>query len=78
MVRSVAFLPDGRRALSSSYDKTVRLWDVETGTELARFAEHTAAVLGLACSPDGHCALSGGADGKLLLWQLPDKDKPAK
>ena len=28
---SVALTPDGRRALSGSYDKTLRLWDLDTG-----------------------------------------------
>jgi WD40 repeat protein len=28
-------LPDGRRALSGAYDNTLRLWDLETGAELA-------------------------------------------
>jgi WD40 repeat protein len=33
-VNSVTVLPDGRRALSGSTDKTLRLWDLETGAEL--------------------------------------------
>jgi len=30
-------LPDGRRALSASADKTLKLWDLETGNPLAAF-----------------------------------------
>ena len=32
---AVAALPDGRRALSASADKTLKLWDLETGNPLA-------------------------------------------
>src|SRR5262245_60176420 len=31
------FSPDGRRVLSSSDDRSVRLWDVATGKEIRRF-----------------------------------------
>ncbi len=35
-VQYVEFSPDNRRLLSSSVDKTVRIWDVEKKTEIAR------------------------------------------
>jgi WD40 repeat protein len=34
-VRAVAFSPDGRRALTGSYDGTARIWDTATDRELA-------------------------------------------
>jgi WD40 repeat protein len=52
-VKSVAFSPDGKRIVSSSADKTVRLWDVATGKELRRFEGHASWVTSVAFSPDG-------------------------
>jgi RNA polymerase sigma factor (sigma-70 family) len=69
-VGTVVFSPDGRHALSSSEDKTVRLWGVETGQELRRFEGHTDRVFSVACSPDGRRALSGSADGTARLWGI--------
>ena len=36
-VRSVAFSRDGKRAASASDDKLVKIWDIETGTEVSGF-----------------------------------------
>jgi WD40 repeat protein len=71
-VWSVACSPDGRLALTAGNDRTVRLWDVETGKVLRRFEGHTDWVWDVAFSPDGRRALSGagGPDSTLRLWDV--------
>jgi RNA polymerase sigma factor (sigma-70 family) len=69
-VSRVAFAPDGRRAVSSSHDLTVRLWDVDTGRELRRMTGHTQRVECAAFSPDGRQVLSCSWDGTIRLWDL--------
>jgi WD40 repeat protein len=70
-VFGVALSRDGRRLLSGSRDKTVRLWDTATGRQLYRFDRHTDAVESVALSRDGRFGLSGGDDGTVRLWWLP-------
>jgi WD40 repeat protein len=59
----------GGRALSGSADKTLRLWDVETGHELRRLEGHEAIVSCLA-GLDGRHVVSGSVDRTLRLWDL--------
>jgi len=53
LVVSAAFSPDGKQVLTSSYDKTARLWDATTGKEIRTFAGHTGEVIFASFSPDG-------------------------
>ena len=70
LVNSVALTPDGRRALSGSKDKTLRLWDLDTGACLKTLEGHTDWVHSVALTPDGRRALSGSGDKTLRLWDL--------
>jgi WD40 repeat protein len=40
-VNGVAISPDGRHAVSASYDNTLKVWDLETGRELRTLEGHS-------------------------------------
>ncbi len=69
-VWAVAMLADGRRAVSASDDKTLRLWDLETGAMLRTFKGHTYNVRDVAVLLDGRRAVSGSLDKTMRLWDL--------
>ncbi len=68
-VNSVAFSPDGHRIVSGSVDKTVRLWNADTGQPIGDpLTGHTDTVRSVAFSPDGHRIASGSWDNTVRLW----------
>ena len=69
-VTSVAFSPAGRLIASASDDRTVRLWDVETGKLGRTLTGHTEEIYRIAFSSDGSTLASGSKDGTMLLWKV--------
>ena len=69
-IRNVSWSPDGLRALSGASDKSLRIWDVESGGCLAVMLGHTERINSVAWSSDGLMALSGADDNTLRLWDV--------
>ena len=57
-VKGVALTPDGRKAISGSGDKTVRVWDLGSGVCLNDLEGHTDIVMSVALTPNGRKAIS--------------------
>ena len=69
-VTAVGMSADGRRVLSGSQDKTLILWDVESGTAITTLQGHSEAVTCVGMSADGRRAVSGSYDKTLIVWDL--------
>lgn len=59
---------DGAYALSASWDKTLRLWELSTGQTTRRFVGHTGDVLSVSFSADNRQIVSGSRDRSIKLW----------
>ncbi|KYK58045.1 g-protein beta subunit [Drechmeria coniospora] len=59
---------DGAYALSASWDKTLRLWELATGNTTRRFVGHTNDVLSVSFSADNRQIVSGSRDRSIKLW----------
>ena len=59
---------DGAYALSSSWDKTLRLWELSTGKTTRTFVGHTNDVLSVSFSADNRQIVSGSRDRTIKLW----------
>ena len=72
VVTATVFSPDGRTLATGSADGMIRLWDVDTKTQLgASLTGHTSIVTSLSFSPDGTRLLSTSVDRALRVWPLP-------
>lgn len=69
-VASLAVSPDGTWAASGSHDKTVKIWDLDTGECQATLEGHTDKVRSVAITPDGKRILSGSNDKSVRVWDV--------
>jgi len=67
-VSDVVMSSDGQFALSGSWDKTLRLWDLNAGVTTRQFVGHTKDVLSVAFSADNRQIVSGSRDNTIKLW----------
>ena len=71
-VITASFSPDSKTLASGGEDETVRLWDVETRTQIGTLSGHAGRVTSVSFSPvrDSDMLASGGWGGTVRLWDV--------
>ena len=59
----ISWSPDGRLIATASNDHTARIWDADSGSELAVLVVHEDTVEDIAWSPDGRWIATASRDG---------------
>src|SRR5882757_5176586 len=65
----MSYSPNGTHIATGSSDRTIRIWDAETGVAVGNPLEgHPAYVLSVAYSPNGQHIISGSEDRTIRIW----------
>lgn len=69
-IASIVFSPDGKLLASGNLDNTIKLWDVESASELHTLMGHAFGINSVALSPDGKLLATGNLDHTVKLWEV--------
>ena len=64
------YSPDGKYIASCSNDKTIKIWEVETGRCVRTLLGHTASVTSVSYSSDSKYLASSSEDGTIKIWEI--------
>jgi hypothetical protein len=68
LVTSAAFSPDGARVVTTSADRTAKVFDARAGIPLLELRGHTSGVMSAAFSPDGARIVTASGDRTAKVW----------
>jgi WD40 repeat protein len=74
VVFAVAFSPDSKRVATAGADRTIRVFEVETGKPLAQIEDHADWIFAIAFSPDGKRLASASRDKTCKVFDLEKKE----
>lgn len=69
-IRSLAISPDSELMASGSADKTINMWELDSGSLVYSLRDHSNWVRGLAFSPDSKTLVSCSADKTIKIWNV--------
>ena len=73
-VFAVAFSPDSKRLAAAGADRAIRVWEVDSGKQVALIEDHADWILDLAFSPDGNRLASASRDKTCKVFDVAKKE----
>lgn len=73
LINDVKFSPDMRYIASASFDKSIRLWNGQTGKFITALRGHVQRVYQLAWSADSRLLASASADSTCKVWTISNR-----
>lgn len=77
-INMVQYSPTGKYVYSASDDKSIKMWDVQTGIDVGTFNAHEAPVNSIHLSDDGKLLVSADRAGSVILWDAITGDIKTK
>jgi WD40 repeat protein len=74
VVFSVAFSPDNKKIATAGADRTIRIFEVETGKVLSQIEDHADWIFAVAWSPDGKRLASASRDKTAKVFDVEKKE----
>jgi hypothetical protein len=71
-IKSLEVSPDGQWAASGCYDRSVKIWELETGKHRTTLEMHAGEVNCVAFTPNGVQIFSGSKDNTICQWNASD------
>lgn len=75
-ILSHVLYPQNNWFVTSSDDRTARIWDIEKQTELVAFRGHIGTVTSAILSPDFKYLVTGSADQTARIWDIAEYRRP--
>lgn len=73
-VMDATFIPGTRLLVTCSTDKSIRVWDFDTGKQVGEpLLGHDHGVCAVAASSNGRWIVSGAKNGGILVWEIVTK-----
>jgi len=69
-VVTVAVSPDSNFVATGSKDKSIKLWEINSGREVRSYLGHELTVNNVRFSPDGKLLISGSNDKTVRIWEV--------
>ena len=74
----IAYSPDGQLLAVGASDYTIKIWSIESHSEIATFQGHRSQITSVTFSPDGKQLATGSIDSTIRLWDLELKKERQK